>query len=149
MTPQERALLENFLTRLTQVRGTSKDPEAERMIAQAAEQQPDAMYLAVQRALLVGQALEQAKARIAELEQAAAGRDQRFLDPNASGWGNPGPLSRGQPSPQNPGYGPGGSPPYAAPQGYGGPPGYPTYGAPPPGYPAYGSPAPVGGAFSG
>jgi hypothetical protein len=132
MTPQERALLENFLARLTQVRGVKKDPEAERMIAQAAEQQPDAIYLAVQRALLLDQALEQAKARIAELERAEAGRSQGFLDPNASSWGNPPPVSRGQPAPQNPGYGAGQ---------------YSQYGAPP-AYPAYVAPSPGGGGFS-
>ncbi len=89
MTPQERSLLEGFLAQLAQVRGLNKDPEAERLIARAVEQQPDATYLVVQRALLLGQALEQAKARIAALEQ-GEGRGQGFLDPNASGWGNPG-----------------------------------------------------------
>ena len=99
MTPQERSVLEGFLAQLAQVRGVNKDPEAERLIAQAVEQQPDATYLVVQRALLLGQALEQAKARIAALEQ-GEGRGQGFLDPNASGWGNPGsgPAGyRGQP----------------------------------------------------
>jgi hypothetical protein len=132
MTPQERALLENFLAQLLQVRGVKKDPEAERMIARAVEQQPDATYLVVQRALLLDQALEQAKARIAAFEQAEAGRGQGFLDPSASGWGNPPSVSRGQPIPQNPGYAP-------AP--------YPQYGAPP-AYPAYAAPPPVGGGFS-
>src|SRR4051794_19677015 len=107
MTPQERSVLEGFLAQLAQVRGLNKDPEAERLIARAVEQQPDATYLVVQRALLLGQALEQAKARIAALEQ-GEGRGQGFLDPtipsgdNASGWGNPGsgPAGyRGQPAP--------------------------------------------------
>jgi uncharacterized protein len=142
MTPQERSLLENFLSQLAQVRGVTKDAEAERLIAQAVEQQPDATYLVVQRALLLGQALEQAKARIAALEQ-GEGRGQGFLDPNASGWGNqPGAGNaaagyRGQVAP--PGYGPQGAPAYAP--GYG-PQGY---GAPPPGYPVYGGAAPGGG----
>lgn len=133
MTPQERSLLEGFLSQLAQVRGVNKDPEAERLIARAFEEQPDATYLVVQRALLLGQALEQAKARIAALEQ-GEGRGQGFLDPNASGWGNqgPGPSGyRGQPAP-------GAAPQYA--------PAYaPAYGAPPPAYPAYGGPAPGGG----
>ncbi|HEY2399401.1 MAG TPA: DUF2076 family protein [Steroidobacteraceae bacterium] len=141
MTPQERSLLEGFLAQLAQVRGLNKDPEAERLIAQAVQQQPDATYLVVQRALLLGQALEQAKARIAALEQ-GEGRGQGFLDPtipgggNASGWGNPGsgPAGyRGQPAPAAP---PQYAPAYA-----------PAYGAPPPGYPAYGAP-PSGGGFS-
>jgi len=136
MTPQERSLLESFLAQLVQVRSVNKDPEAERLIARAVEQQPDATYLVVQRALLLGQALEQAKTRIAELEE--AGRGQGFLDPNASGWGNPsGPSSgsagRGQAVPQA-GYAP--APGYGAPA-YGAAPVYPAYGAPP-----------VGGGFS-
>jgi uncharacterized protein len=133
MTPQERSLLEGFLAQLAQVRGVNKDPEAERLIAQAVEQQPDATYLVVQRALLLGQALEQAKARIAALEQ-GEGRGQGFLDPNASGWGNQGPGPggyRGQPGPvAAPQY----APAYA-----------PAYGAPPPAYPVYGGPPPGGG----
>src|SRR3569833_53983 len=127
MTPQERSLLEGFLAQLVQARGVTKDPEAERLIAQAAEQQPDATYLVVQRALLLTQALEQAKARITALEQAESGPGQGFLDPGASGWGNP----------SAPGYrGPAAAP---APQ-YA-----PVYGAPPPAYPVYGGPAPGGG----
>jgi uncharacterized protein len=130
MTPQERSVLEGFLAQLAQVRGVNKDPEAERLIAQAIEQQPDATYLLVQRALLLSQALEQAKARIAALEQ-GEGRGQGFLDPNASGWGNAGPAGyRGQPAPAA-------APQYAPP--------YPAYGAPPPGYPVYGGPLPGGG----
>lgn len=135
MTPQERSLLEGFLSQLAQVRGVNKDPEAERLIARAVEEQPDAAYLLVQRALLLGQALEQAKARIAALEQ-GEGRGQGFLDPNASGWGNPGPGPagyRGQPPAAAPQY----APAYA-----------PGYGPPPQGYPAYGG-SPAGGGFSG
>jgi len=135
MTPQERSLLEGFLAQLAQVRGVNKDPEAERLIAQAVEQQPDATYLVVQRALLLTQALEQAKARIAALEQAETGRGQGFLDPNvpggghAQGWGNPGGAGYRGPAPAP-------APQYA-----------PVYGAPPPPYPVYGAPA-AGGGFS-
>ena len=157
MTPQERSLLETFLTQLVQVRSINKDAEAERLIARAVEQQPDATYLVVQRALLLGQALEQAKARIAELEE--AGRGQGFLDPNASGWGNPSGPSSGVPA-GGAGRGYGGGGPAAGGPGVavgGGAPGYgaPAYGAPAyggpvygaaPMYPAYG--APVGGGFS-
>ena len=137
MNPQERSLLENFLAQLVQARGVNKDPEADRMIAQAVQQQPDSTYLLVQRALLLTQALEQAKARITALEQAEGARGQGFLDTGASGWANPsgqppsGPSSfRGQPSPQYPGYAP---PPSA----------YSPYAAPAP------YPPPGGGAFSG
>ena len=149
MNPQERSLLENFLAQLAQVRGINKDPEADRMIAQAVQQQPDSTYLLVQRALLLSQALDQAKARIAALEQADGARGQGFLDAGASGWANPsgqspsgqppsGPSSfRGQPPPQYPGY----APP---------PSGYAPYAAPAPYYPAPAGayPAPGAGGFS-
>jgi uncharacterized protein len=163
MTPQERSLLESFLAQLVQVRSVNQDPEAQRLIERAVEQQPDATYLVVQRALLLNQALEQAKVRIAALEQAEAGRDRGFLDPNASGWGNtpsgsagyrsgqaaPGGQSApvGQPAPapqfvQGPQYVPAPFPGYGVPPAYGAPPGYaPAYA------PAYGAP-PVGGGFS-
>jgi uncharacterized protein len=163
MSPQERSLLESFLAQLVQVRSVNKDPEAQRLIARAVEQQPDATYLVVQRSLLLDRALEQAKARIAELEE--AGRGQGFLDPNASGWGNPGPSSGVAPEGAGRGYG-GGGPAAGGPgaavgrggvpgggvPGYGAPAyGAPVYGAPAygaaPVYPAYGAP-PVGGGFS-
>ena len=86
MNPQERALLETFLDQLVRVRGVAKDPQADSMIKRAVEQQPDAAYLLVQRALLLGQALDQAKARIAELERAQEGSSRGFLDSGASSW---------------------------------------------------------------
>jgi hypothetical protein len=52
------------------------------MIRGALERQPDAAYLLVQRSLILGQALEQAKARIAELEQ---NQQSSFLDSGTSG----------------------------------------------------------------
>ena len=170
MTPQERALLENFLTQLAQVRGVNKDPEAARLIEQAVQQQPDAAYLLVQRALLLTQALEQAKTRVAELEE--AGRDRGFLDPNASGWAGPSsaapsaavgggrqvaPPSYGAPGYGSPGSGGAGSggPGFGGPASTSGPAFGAPYGAPgyaaPPAYPGYGAApygAPVGGGFS-
>jgi len=61
LNPQERALLQEFLQRLIQIRGIEKDPHADALIAQAVAQQPDAAYLLVQRALLLEQALDAAK----------------------------------------------------------------------------------------
>src|ERR1700753_2092978 len=134
MTPQERSLLANLLTQLTQIRSVRKDAEAAQLIAQAVEQQPDAAYLLVQRVLLMGQALDQAKARIAELEQSQAGRGQGFLDANASGWGNTAPTSRGQASSQqSPGYGSGPNPQYGSPPAYPSSPSYAPPGFGPPG----------------
>jgi hypothetical protein len=97
MSPQDTQLLENFLNQLIQARGLPKDPEADAMIQKALAYQPDAAYLLVQRALLQQQALDNAKAEIANLQRQLQGGQQsggRFLDPNA--WGN----GAGQGSPQ-------------------------------------------------
>src|SRR4029077_12220787 len=68
MTLQESQLLQEFLDQLAQIRGVRKDPEAQAMIQKALAQQPDAPYLLVQRAMLLEQALNQAKGQIAQLE---------------------------------------------------------------------------------
>jgi hypothetical protein len=90
MTPQEHQALQSLLSQLTQIRGVTKDPQAESMIADAVATQPDAAYLLVQRAMILEQALEAAKARIAELERQSQSVAQsgNFLDANA--WGNAG-----------------------------------------------------------
>jgi hypothetical protein len=82
MNPHEQAILENFLDKLVRVRGTRKIPEADAMIRRAVDRQPDAAYLLVQRSLMLGQALEETKARLAEYE---LGQEQgSFLDAGAS-----------------------------------------------------------------
>jgi uncharacterized protein len=153
MTPEERSLVENFVNQLTQVRGIDKDPEADAMIKRAVERQPDAAYLLVQRALLLEQAVNQAKARIAELERSQASSGRSFLGSSATGWASP--ESPGAAAvPARPGAGGPGAyqsapPAYAPPPGYGAaPPGYGApagFGAPPPGY-GYGPP-PTGYGF--
>ncbi|PFH08812.1 hypothetical protein BCF11_1187 [Collimonas sp. PA-H2] len=90
MSPQESQALQDFLNQLTQARGIAKDPQADALIASAVAQQPDAAYLLVQRALLMDQALNAAKAQIANLQsqvQAAPAPVRSFLDP-ANSWGN-------------------------------------------------------------
>jgi hypothetical protein len=52
---------------LVQIPGVKKDPEADALIQEAVAQQPDATYLLTQRVLLLGVALDQARARVAEL----------------------------------------------------------------------------------
>jgi hypothetical protein len=91
MSPQDSQLLQDFLNQLVQARGIPKDPEAEAMINRAVAQQPDAAYLLVQRALLMQQALNNAKAEIAALQSQSRGAQQgtpAFLDPNT--WGHSG-----------------------------------------------------------
>ncbi|WP_156302813.1 DUF2076 family protein, partial [Methylogaea oryzae] len=73
MTPQEQQALEKFLGHLVQAPATAKDPQADGLIQAALAKQPDAAYLLVQRAMLLEQALEQAKAQIAQLQSQAGG----------------------------------------------------------------------------
>jgi uncharacterized protein len=91
MSPQDSQMLNDFLNQLVQAHGIQKDPEADALIQRAVAQQPDAAYLLVQRALLLDQALKNAKQRIASLESQQGGG--QFLDANA--WGNSG---RSQPA---------------------------------------------------
>jgi hypothetical protein len=70
LNPHERAILETFLEHLVRVRGAWKIREAEAMIQRAIERQPDAAYLLVQRSLMLGNALERSKARLAKYELA-------------------------------------------------------------------------------
>ncbi|AHX13659.1 ABC transporter substrate-binding protein [Dyella jiangningensis] len=88
MTPQEQQLLEDFLQRLVSAGGVAKDPQADALIRQRLAGQPDALYLLVQRSLLQQQALENAKAQIAQL-QSQAGSQQSvgsFLGGQQPAW---------------------------------------------------------------
>ena len=87
MNPQERELLQDFLRQLIEIRGVDKDPEAQALIARAVAQQADAAYLLVQRALLLEQALNAAKARIAELQNAQGSGGRRGFLTGANLWG--------------------------------------------------------------
>src|ERR1035437_6041679 len=90
MSPQETQALQTFLNQLTQVQGIIKDPQADALIASAVAQQPDAAYLLVQRALLMEQAVNAAKAQIATLQaqlQSMQSPKPGFLD-GANAWGN-------------------------------------------------------------
>jgi hypothetical protein len=72
MNPQEKMKLQQFLENLVAAKGVDKLPEADQLIRQAFSRQPDAAYLLVQRSMLLEQGIAQAKARIAELEEAQA-----------------------------------------------------------------------------
>src|SRR5258706_6204638 len=80
MTLQESQLLQDFLNQLTLVHAIPGDPEAQVMIQKAMAQRPDAPYLLVQRSMLLDQALSQAKAQIAQLQQ------QRGNSPGGGAW---------------------------------------------------------------
>src|ERR1051325_986035 len=72
MTPEERDLITTLLDRLKSIEGQPKDPEADRLIRQAMGQLPDAPYYLVQTVLIQDISLQQAEARIAELEEQLA-----------------------------------------------------------------------------
>lgn len=90
MNPQEQQLLEDFLQRLAAVRGVAKDPQADALIQQRLASQPDALYLLVQRSLLQQQALDNAKAQIAQLQAQLGGQGGgSFLGGQAGVWNQP------------------------------------------------------------
>jgi hypothetical protein len=68
MTPDEKILLTDFLTRLSQTGAVQADAEAAMLIAKTADQQSSALYLTVQRAVWLEQALKHAEERIKALE---------------------------------------------------------------------------------
>jgi uncharacterized protein len=88
MTPQEQTLLDDFLQRLAAVNGVTKDAQADALIHQRLANQPDAVYLLVQRCLLQQHALDAAKAQIAQLQAQMAGQQGggSFLG-RQSAWG--------------------------------------------------------------
>ena len=69
MTPHERDLLDRFLTDLSRARPGPKDAEAADRIDRALRGNPDAAYVLVQHAILADQALQDAQARLDELER--------------------------------------------------------------------------------
>jgi hypothetical protein len=72
MTPDERNLLQQFLSDLDATRGAAKDPDADNLISGALRSNPDAAYLLVQHAILADQALQAAQQQIEALEQQLA-----------------------------------------------------------------------------
>lgn len=85
----EREQLTRFLQDLASARAEAKDAEAERLIQDTCSRQPDANYLLTQRCLLLDQALKQAQAEMARLQnelESAHGTGKPFL--NANAWGN-------------------------------------------------------------
>lgn len=101
MTPQEQQLLDDFLQRLAAAGSVAKDPQADMLIRQRLAGQPDALYLLVQRSLLQQQALEGAKAQIAQLQAQVTSQQGggSFLGgQQQSAWSAPPPMpSQAQP----------------------------------------------------
>lgn len=72
MTPEERELIAGLFDRLQKLGGVAKDRDADQLIRDGVRQVPDAPYLLVQSVLVQEQALQQADARIRELEERVA-----------------------------------------------------------------------------
>ena len=106
MTPDERTLLQGFLSDLARTTAAQKDPEAAGMIAQAVQANPDAVYLLVQHALLSDQALHAAQQQIqalqAQMQSAPPAPVPSFLGSQAP-WG--GQLVQSSPVGQTSGLG--------------------------------------------
>ena len=101
MTPQEQQLLDDFLQRLAAVRGVAKDVQADALIQQHLNGHPDALYLLVQRSLLQQQALDNAKAQIAQLQAQLSGQGGgSFLGGQSGGWSQPQPTPPPMPQQQ-------------------------------------------------
>jgi hypothetical protein len=84
MTPQEQELVNELFDRLAKLESNPRDPNAERIIADGLRHAPHAVYALVQTALVQGEALKRANARIEELQAQVGGQEQQrsgsFLD---------------------------------------------------------------------
>jgi hypothetical protein len=92
MQQQERELIADLFGRLQQFENQPRDPEAERLIASYVARQPASPYLLAQTAIVQEEALKQAKARIAELENKvgqASGQGSFLANAPRGPWGAP------------------------------------------------------------
>ncbi|MFI4986434.1 MAG: DUF2076 domain-containing protein [Alphaproteobacteria bacterium] len=104
MTPQESQLIEGLFQRLKEADGSPKDREAADLITRRTVEQPTAPYLLVQTVLVQQHALDNAQARITQLESELA--EARRAPAPASGgasflgglFGRPGSAPREQPA---------------------------------------------------
>jgi hypothetical protein len=85
MTLDERQQLQAFLFDLIQARATEKDKVAETLILEACARQPDALYLLVQRVMVLEQTLKRLlppdPTQQSAVEQVGAHPVQQFLNP--------------------------------------------------------------------
>jgi hypothetical protein len=88
MTPDERSLLQGFLSDLSRASPAAKDAEADAMITNTVRANPDAVYLLVQHALISDQALHAAQQQIQALQsQPPQGPAPSFLS-GSTPWGS-------------------------------------------------------------
>ncbi|MCG2578134.1 DUF2076 family protein [Dechloromonas sp. XY25] len=94
MNTQEREQLTTFLSGLTAAQASHKDSEAEALIRQAVERQPDAAYLLVQKAFLLEQAVGNSQRRIEQLQgelETLRSAQPRPAFADTGSWGNSSP----------------------------------------------------------
>ncbi len=149
MTPQEKDLLTTLLERLKNTPRQPKDPEADALIRQSANEQPDLPYYLVQTVLIQDLSLHQAQQRIADLEKQLADAQQSTKPGAGSFLGG----LFGQRSPAPAADAPSAGPWTRSPQVAAAPPaqpyGQPGYSQPTAGQPAYGQPMGAGGMMGG
>jgi hypothetical protein len=88
MTPEERDLIAGLFERMRGMGAIDKDREAEDLIARSARQTPDAAYMLVQSVLVQEHALQEAGARIEELEDRVRELERGQSRAPASGGGS-------------------------------------------------------------
>ena len=102
MNQDERQMLQGLFDRLRDSGNQPRDPEAERFIADQIRMQPGAPYYMAQAVLIQEQTMQEAGARIAELEERIRQLEQTGQRPAASGGflaGRTGGMfSRGEPA---------------------------------------------------
>ena len=69
LTPQEEQLLNALVERVNQTQLQEKDPDAEALLNRSLRPNPDALYILAQTVLVQNIALDQARARVAQLQQ--------------------------------------------------------------------------------
>jgi hypothetical protein len=122
MTPQEQQLIDGLVERIRSTQVTDKDVAAEQHLQQGLAGYPDALYVLAQTVLVQQYGLQQAQAKISDL-QAQVESQQHPTQPAGGGsflshlFGSPGASQQQPPAPpyqpvNNPGYAPGYAPPY-------------------------------------
>jgi hypothetical protein len=111
MTPQEKQMLESLASRVAGTPVPQKDPEADALIQSRLGANPDALYILTQTALIQEIALNQANAKLHELQQQQGSQHTSFL---GRLFGSP----SGGPPPPPPAYAQYQQPPYQPPPQY-------------------------------
>ncbi|MFG1360739.1 DUF2076 domain-containing protein [Xanthobacter pseudotagetidis] len=134
MTPEERALIDGLFDRMRGIENQPRDAEAEALIARRLAEAPHAPYALAQTVLVQEHALQQAYARVQELEAQARAAEERAPQSSGGflgglfGGTRPSVPSAGGRAASAPSYG---QQPMGVPPGYGQQPGYAQQGQPP------------------